>query len=129
MKHTASQTTEQTLTAMYRAMDRQHPVTITYAKADGSETIRTVEIREIKTTKAGQVILRAADRQTGELRTWRLDRIESYTTHRTAYTVVLPETDRPATAPASPTTIAALVAYEIARDERPATARRFAPAA
>jgi predicted DNA-binding transcriptional regulator YafY len=126
MKLTKNQTEQATLTAMYRALDRQHPVTITYTKADGTITLRTIEIREIKTTKAGAVILRAADRQSGELRTFRLDRIEAYTVHRTAYTVVLPETDKPARP--APTTVAALVAYEIARDERP-TRRHLEPAA
>lgn len=119
MKLTKNQTASRTLADMYRALDRKHPVTITYVKADGTTTVRTIELTEIRTTKAGAVILRAADRQSGELRTWRLDRIEAYTTHRTAYTVVLPDADRPATAPAAPSSVAALVAFEIARDERP----------
>ena len=127
MKHANRQTAARTLADMYRAMDRRHPVTITYVKADGTSTVRTIELVDIKTTKAGDVILRAADRQTGELRTFRADRIVSYTTHRTTYTVTLPATDRPATAPVAPTTVAALVAYEIARDER--GARQLAPAA
>jgi predicted DNA-binding transcriptional regulator YafY len=126
MKLTKNQTEQATLTAMYRAADRHHPITITYTKADGSETIRTIEIHDIRTTKAGSIILRAADRTSGEMRTFRLDRIVSYTIHRTAYTVALPETaERPATV--VPATPAALVAYEIARDERPAG--RYAPAA
>lgn len=127
MKLTKNQTAARTLADMYRALDRRHPVTITYTKADGSETIRTIEIHDIRTTKAGAVILRAADRQSGEMRTWRADRIQAYTTHRTAYTVVLPATDRPAAAPVAPATVAALIAYEISRDER--TARHLAPAA
>jgi len=128
MRITKNQTSDRTLADMYRALDRQHPVTITYVKADGSETIRTIELTEIRSTKAGDVILRAADRQSGELRTFRADRIRAYTTHRTAYTVVLPATDRPAV-PVAPTTVAALVAFEIARDERATTARRYASAA
>jgi len=129
MRITKNQTTDRTLADMYRALDHQHPVTITYVKADGSETIRTIEIVEVRSTKAGAVILRAADRQSGELRTFRADRITAYTTHRTAYTVVLPATDHPTTVPVAPTTVAALIAFEIARDERPTTARRYAPAA
>jgi hypothetical protein len=39
--------------------------------------------------------------------------------------VVVPETDRPAAA--APTSVAALIAYEISRDER--GARHFTPAA
>jgi predicted DNA-binding transcriptional regulator YafY len=128
MKLTKNQTTEQTLTAMCRALDRKHPVTITYVKADGTVTVRTIEIADIRTTKAGAVILRAADRQTGELRTWRLDRIQAYTTHRTEYLVSLPETDKPAALAPAPRTPAALVAFELARDERPAR-RHLEPAA
>ena len=121
MKHTNRQTAARTLADMYRAVGRKHPVTITYVKADGSETLRTIEIYDIRTTKNGDVILRAADRQIGELRTWRADRIVSYTAHRTTYTVTLPEAGRPAAAPVAPTTVAALIAYEIARDERGTT--------
>ncbi|WP_031523102.1 WYL domain-containing protein, partial [Streptomyces sp. NRRL F-5123] len=116
MKLTKNQTAQATLAAMLRAADRHHPVTITYTKADGTETIRTIEIHDIRTTKQGHVILRAADRTTGEMRTWRLDRIVSYTTHRTAYVVALPTTETPAVAPV-PTTPAALVALELGRDE------------
>jgi predicted DNA-binding transcriptional regulator YafY len=121
VKHTSRQLSETTTADMYRAMDRQHPVTLTYTKADGSETIRTVEIRDIRTTKAGALILRAADRQSGEMRTWRIDRIESYTTHRTAYVVELPASETPA-APVF-TAPAALTAYEEARDEAAADRR------
>jgi predicted DNA-binding transcriptional regulator YafY len=127
MRITSHQTTSQTLTALTRAADHEFPVTITYVKADGTVTVRTIETVSIRTTKAGDIVLRAADRETGELRTFRLDRIQAYTIHRTAYTVVLPEADHPVVAPA-PTTVAALIAYEIARDERP-VARRLATAA
>jgi predicted DNA-binding transcriptional regulator YafY len=98
-------------------MDRRFPVTITYTKADGTETIRTIEIHDVRTTKAGAVILRAADRETREMRTWRLDRIRAYSIHRTAYTVPVPadETPAPVVVPATP---AALIAYELGRDDR-----------
>jgi predicted DNA-binding transcriptional regulator YafY len=126
VKLTARQTSSRTTADLYRAMDRQHPVTITYTKADGTETLRTIEIYDIRTTAKGDTILKAMDRTTGESRTFRIDRLVAYTVHRTAY--VVPR-DQPTTAPAAPATVAAMVAYEIARDERPATARRFAPAA
>lgn len=126
MKLTKNQTEQATLTAMYRALDRQHPVTITYTKADGTVTLRTIEIREVKTTKAGAVILRAADRQSGELRTFRADRIVSYTLHRTCYLVTLPETDRPAHPVPAFHTPSALIAYEIGRDERGSRYQRAA---
>jgi predicted DNA-binding transcriptional regulator YafY len=126
MKLTKNQTEQATLTHMLRAADRHHPVTITYVKADGTETLRTIEIHDIRTTKQGAIILRAMDRATREMRTFRLDRIVSYTIHRTAYVVPLAaDEERPA--PIAPTTPAALVAYELARDERPTT--RYAPAA
>lgn len=125
MRITANQTSEKTLTDLARAMDRKQPVTITYVKADGTETIRTVELYDLKTTSKGHVIARAADRQSGEMRTWRLDRIVSYTVSRGRYLVQLPEA--PAVAP-QPSTPAALIAFEIARDERPAR-RHLTPAA
>jgi predicted DNA-binding transcriptional regulator YafY len=127
MKLTKNQSDSRTLADMYRALDRQHPATITYIKADGSQTVRTIEIAEVRTTKAGDIILRAADRTSGELRTFRADRIKAYTIHRTTYLVDLPHAEtRPA--PVAPTTQAALTAFEIARDERPTT-RHLAPAA
>lgn len=136
MKLTKNQTTEQTLAALLRAADRRNPVTITYLKEEKDEasrktgrlieTVRTIEIASYRTTKAGAIILRAADRQTGEMRTWRLDRIQAYTLHRTAYLVPVPADATPAPV-AVPTTPAALIAYEIARDERPTT--RLATAA
>jgi len=125
MRITKHQTEDRTLTDLARALDRRRPVTITYTKADGSETVRTIELYDLRTTKNGDVIVRAADRQSGEMRTFRVDRIRAYTLHRGRYTVVLPETP---TAAAMPSTPAALVAYEIARDERPTT-RRLATAA
>lgn len=126
MKLTKNQTEQATLAALLHAADKRHPVTITYTKADGTETLRTIEIAECRTTKQGAIILRAMDRTSGELRTWRLDRIVAYTIHRTAYTVPVPA-ECPAPAPIAPATPAALIAYEIARDERPTA--RYAPAA
>jgi predicted DNA-binding transcriptional regulator YafY len=132
MKLTKNQTEQATLTAMYRALDRQHPVTITAWKEEKDaagkktgrmvQTIRTIEIYAIVTTKAGNVTIKAMDRESGESRNFRLDRLISYTIHRTAY--VVPRTQVATTPAAAPTTVAALVAYEIARDER--TARHFA---
>lgn len=92
---TASETTDRTLARLIRAMDNQHPVTITYTKADGTETLRTIEIHDVTTTKAGNFILRAIDRESGEKKSWRLDRISHYTIHRTAYTVPVISVDAP----------------------------------
>lgn len=84
---TAAETTARTTTRLIKAMDAQHPVTITYTKADGSETIRTIEIYYIKITKAGDTLLLTMDRESGEKRSFRVDRIVSYSIHRSAYTV------------------------------------------
>jgi predicted DNA-binding transcriptional regulator YafY len=138
MKLTKNQTTEQTLAAMLRAADRHHPVTISYLKEEKDaagkktgrlvETVRTIEVASYRTTKAGDVIFRAADRETGEMRTFRLDRIQAYTIHRTTYTVTLPAEATPARILPAPSTPAALVAFELGRDERPA-AHQLTPAA
>ena len=95
MRHTANETTTQTLTRLIKALDNRHPVTITYVKADGTETIRTIEIADVIVTNAGDIVLRAADRDTAEMRSFRIDRIVSYTVHRTSYTVELPATGEP----------------------------------
>lgn len=116
MKHTAKQTTEATLTDLYRALDRRQPVSITYEKADGTETLRTIEPYDIRTTKAGDVIVKAMDRETSEGRTFRIDRIVTYTRHTGAtFQVDRPEQETPA-APA-PATVAELVTRELDRDE------------
>lgn len=121
MKHTNRQLSEATIADMYRAMDRRHPVTITYTKADGSTTVRTIEPYEIRTTKAGDIIVKAMDRQSGESRTFRTDRVVSYTVHRTAFLVERPDAGQ---APVTPRTAAGLTAYEIARDDRAYWGRR-----
>jgi predicted DNA-binding transcriptional regulator YafY len=93
MRHTKNETTTQTLTRLIKALDAKHPVTITYTKSDDTTTIRTIEIADIIVTAAGDIVLRAMDRETGEMRSFRTDRISSYTVHRTAYTVARPAAD------------------------------------
>jgi predicted DNA-binding transcriptional regulator YafY len=97
MRHTANETSTQTLTRLITALDKQQPVTITYIKADGTETIRTIEIADIIVTAAGDIVIRAMDRETGEMRSFRTDRIVSYTTHRTSYLIARPVADEPKT--------------------------------
>ncbi|MEY9876592.1 putative DNA-binding transcriptional regulator YafY [Streptacidiphilus sp. MAP12-33] len=87
MFRTSRETSEQTLNRLIRAWDRRRAVTLTYTKADGSETVRTIEITDVTTSKAGDVLIKAMDRASGELRTWRLDRIDAYTVHTTGYVV------------------------------------------
>lgn len=128
MKTTAKQTSATTLADLYRAMDHQHPVTITYLKEEKDdagkktgrliETVRTIEIYDVRTTKAGAITLKAMDRESGESRTWRLDRIQAYTVHRTAYTIARPTADgeprTPAPYAAAPATV---IGRELARDD------------
>lgn len=95
MYRTATETTTRTLTRLIKAMDRQHAVTITYTKADGTETIRTIEIHDITISAAGDLLIKAMDRETREQRTWRLDRIVAYTPHRIGYVVPRETRDTP----------------------------------
>jgi hypothetical protein len=85
MFRTIRETEQQTLNRLIRAWDRRRAVTLTYTKADGSETVRTIEITDVTTSKAGDVLIKAMDRDSRELRTWRLDRIDAYTVHTTGY--------------------------------------------
>lgn len=73
-----------------KAMKRNHPVTVTYTKADGERTVRTIEIFEIKESKAGDFYVRAMDRKTGEARSFRIDRMHAITIHRTSFTMKRP---------------------------------------
>lgn len=103
MRHTANETTTQTLTRLIKAADRQHPVTLAYLKEEKDdngkrtgrlvETVRTVEIYDFTVTAAGDIVIKAMDRSTGESRSFRLDRIRTYSIHRTRYLVARPAAD------------------------------------
>lgn len=108
MFHTARETEQQTTARLIRAWDKQRPVTITYTKADGTETVRTVEIYDVTVTKAGATIVKAMDRQSGESRTWRLDRISAYTIHSGAYTVPRETDETPRPMAAAPVVVTPL---------------------
>lgn len=116
MKLVSRQTTTRTLADLYRALDRQQAVTITYRKDDGSESLRTLEPYDIRTTKAGGIIIRAMDRESGEARSFRLDRIEAYTLHRSAFQIERPTDTTEQEHPELATT-ADVIAFEIARDD------------
>ncbi|KIF66269.1 hypothetical protein HY68_36810 [Streptomyces sp. AcH 505] len=115
MRITNRQTTTKTLADLYRALDHQHAVSVTYRKETGEESVRTIEIEDIRTTKSGNIIIRAYDRATGEARTFRLTGILTYTCHRSTYQVPRLSEDTEQHLPV-PTTAAALIAYEINRD-------------
>lgn len=152
MKHTAKQTTTATLTDLYRALDRQQPTTITYLKEETREafavnskgvtvrrtirtgrmieTIRTIEIYEIRTTKTGEIIVKAMDRASKESRTFRVDRIKAYTRHTGAtFQVERPLDTADATPAFIPTTVEQFITYELDRDDQPTTRARTTLAA
>jgi predicted DNA-binding transcriptional regulator YafY len=118
VKHTNRQTTTQTLTDLYRALDRRHAVTITYRDDQGEETVRTVEGHELRTTADGDIVLVAMCRLRADERNFRISKIRSYTVHRAGYTMERPAPttyERPEPAPADDTQ--ALFFYELARDK------------
>lgn len=119
MKHTNRQTTTRTLADFYRAIDRAQPVTITYAKTDGTVSVRTVEPYDLRTTTKGDITLVGMDRETGERRTFRVDRISAYTRHTGATFVVTREEEIPAVV--TPASTAAIIARELGRDYHPTT--------
>ena len=105
MRHTKNETTTQTLTRLIKATDRQHPVTITALKEEKDDngkktgrlvpTVRTVEIYDFYVSAAGHILLKAMDRETGERREFRIDRLISYTIHRTSYRIARPVAAQP----------------------------------
>jgi predicted DNA-binding transcriptional regulator YafY len=100
MRHAKNETSTTTLTRLITALDKQQPVSVTYVKADGTTTVRTLELYDIVVSAAGDIVLKAMDRETGEARSFRLDRIVSYTTHRTHYLIERPAADEPKARPA-----------------------------
>jgi predicted DNA-binding transcriptional regulator YafY len=129
MKHTAKQTTRQTLTDLYRALDHQHAITITYLDEDETEpAVRTIEIHAIRTSTVkvdkhgqatgGDFMITAMCRLRGARREFRLAGILTYTVHRMAYVLALPENttyEAPEQQPDHDET--ALFLYELARDK------------
>jgi predicted DNA-binding transcriptional regulator YafY len=97
MRNTANETETQTTLRIMRAMDRQQPITITYLKANGDQTVRTIETYAIEVSNAGDILLKVMDRESGDRRTFRLDRIAAYTVHRSAYLLARPADAKPAT--------------------------------
>lgn len=140
MRHTKNETSTQTLTRLIAALDKQQPVTITYLKEETREvfavsakgvatrrtvktgrlveTIRTIEIHNVIISQAGDILVRALDRETGEFRSFRLDRIRAYTVHRTAYVI-----ERPAVDTAESRTVGLATVTVLYPVDCPATAR------
>lgn len=122
MKHTNRQTTTRTLADLYRAIDRQQPVSLTYTKGDGTTSVRTVEPYDLRTTAKGDIVLIGMDRESGERRSFRVDRISTYTRHTGTGFVVEREEEVPA--PVTPRSTNAIVARELGRDYYPTSAAR-----
>jgi WYL domain len=78
---------DDTAARFHRAVRREFPVTVSYVKADGEETVRTIEPTSVQVTKSGALLVKALDRKSGEARSFRLDRVQAYTVHRTRRTV------------------------------------------
>ncbi|QLJ06768.1 WYL domain-containing protein (plasmid) [Streptomyces sp. NEAU-sy36] len=118
MKLTHQQPTTTTIADLYRAIDRQHVVTLTYIDDKGEETVRTVEGHELRTTADGDVILIAMCRIRGDERNFRISKVTAYTIHRMAYVLERPAPttyERPEPQPADD--VQALFFYELARDK------------
>lgn len=82
MRVVQKETERVTITSFIRAIERQHPVTITYIDVKGDGTVRTIEPYKIDVSDPGNIIVTAMCRKRGELRTFRLDRMTHYTVHR-----------------------------------------------
>jgi predicted DNA-binding transcriptional regulator YafY len=119
MRITSQQTTTKTLADLYRALDHQHAVTITFVDEAGETTIRTIEPYDIRTTKNGRIRVHAMCRLRGDARSFDIARIVSYTCHRIAFVLDRPE----ATAPAGHGIVVRsekqLIARELGRDYLP----------
>ncbi|WP_329583727.1 WYL domain-containing protein [Streptomyces sp. NBC_01361] len=114
MNHTARQTSTRTLADLIRAMDSKWATTVTYIKADGEESVRTIEIHDIRTTAKGRIIIRAMCRKRGEMRTFYPEQIVSYTIHRIRFVLDAPQSETYFTHAAE--TEAEFIALEMDRD-------------
>ncbi|MYR75145.1 MULTISPECIES: WYL domain-containing protein [unclassified Streptomyces] len=122
MRHTNRQTATKTLTDIYRSIDKAQAVTITYLDEDGTESVRTIEPFDVRTTKSGRIQVRAMCRLRGEARSFYLHRIVSYTLHRMAFVLDRPEATTAAGAVIVVRSAAQVIARELGRDYLPRTA-------
>lgn len=85
-----------------RAIRLEQPVTFTYRElrkdpenpkrrieGEYEITVRTIEPYAIEQSAKGNWFIRSLDRQSGEFRSWRFDRILTYTPHRGIRVVAL----------------------------------------
>lgn len=127
MRLTAKQNSTKTIADLYRALERQHAVTITYLKPGETEpTVRTIEIAELRTASlkvskrrisGGGIRIVAMCRLRGERREFHLSGVLSYTVHRMGYVLTMPDnTTYEAPEPQPADDAQALFFYELARD-------------
>ncbi|MCX4606871.1 hypothetical protein OG402_41320 [Streptomyces anulatus] len=132
MRHTNRQTVTQTLTDLYRALDKQRVVTLSFLKEEKGDTgkktgrlvedVRSLEVYDIRTTHDGRIVVKGMDRATGEARTVRVDRVRAYTVHRIGYALDRPEATTRARTVIVVRSPAQLIARELGRDYLPRTA-------
>lgn len=77
-----------TLDYILSSIEKKRPLTITYVKVNGETSVRTIEPYDFYVTVNGTVIVRAMDREKDAVRSFRLDGIEFFTTHRTKNKIV-----------------------------------------
>jgi hypothetical protein len=117
MRITNKQATTKTLADLLRALAHRNAVTLTYTDEHGETTIRTVELHEVRTNKAGGIELVVMCRLRQAERKLLLAGVSAYTVHRMAYVLTRPEPttyERPAPAPTDDAD--ALFIYELGRD-------------
>lgn len=77
-----------TLDYILSSVEKKRPMTITYEKVNGETSVRTIEPYDFYVTVGGTVIIRAMDRDTNAVRSFRLDGIKFFTLHRTKNQIV-----------------------------------------
>ncbi|MFH8295004.1 hypothetical protein [Streptomyces sp. NPDC018059] len=125
MKRTAKQTTLRTLEDLHKTLRRERPVTLQALKEEKDErgrktgrlveTLRTLELYDLTSTDDGHILIHGMDRETGQKRSFRLDRLLAYTVHRIAYRIERPaqaDDERPEFTAESD-----FIAWEIARTD------------
>lgn len=74
------------------AIMRERPVTITYVTESGRTVVRTIEpYAVVKVESTGNHLIKSMDRESGKHRSWRVDRVLTYTVSRGRFLVARPE--------------------------------------
>jgi predicted DNA-binding transcriptional regulator YafY len=107
-----------------KAMRLRRPVTVSYTRANGSETVRTIEPYMITRNKDGDAYVRVMDRESKKSRSFRLDRISAYTVggNKSRHTLEVPESTPRSNVPTKAETKRAAV-YAAADRPTPETVR------